>query len=89
MSAVESAERSEATQWDGTGQSQGTLSPSLPDSPPGVPAGLGPHTCVAPASFLLWSSAQALCPVLEDGTVHMATETTVSLGITLSSFSQP
>lgn len=88
MSAVESAERNEAIQWDGTGQSQSTLSPSLPDSPP-MPAGPGPHTCVAPVSFLLWSSAQALCPDLEDGTVHVTTEAIVSLGITLSSFSQP
>lgn len=39
--------------------------------------------------FLLWPSAQALCPVLEDGTVHVVTEVTVSLGMTLSSFSQP
>lgn len=32
-----------------------------------VPARMGPHTCVASASFLLWSSALAVCPVLTDG----------------------
>lgn len=74
---------------DGTGQGQSMLSPALPDGPP-VSAcwAWASHLC-GPPSFLLWPSAQALCPVLEDVTVHVVTEVTVSLGITLSSFSQP